>query len=136
MLIGRRRLPQRMTRSDTLFRYTTLFGSLFEVEAVVAEGSACLLACRIPRRFKFFVFPDDAHAAPAAAGGSFENDRIADFIGYRNPFFYIIDQPVRAGNGWHTRTLHGLLGRSLVAHLLDLLGRGPDELDAILVADG
>src|SRR3546814_7580696 len=105
MLIGRRRLPQRMTRSDTLFRYTTLFGSLFEVEAVVAEGSACLLACRIPRRFKFFVFPDDAHAAPDAAGGSFENDRIADFIGYRNPFFYIIDQRSEE----HTSELQSLM---------------------------
>ena len=44
-------------------------------------------------------------------------------------------KPYRAGNARHAGLNHGGFGRSLVAHLVDHLGRSPDELDAVFGAD-
>jgi hypothetical protein len=54
-----------------------------DIDFVVAEGGLCLAAGGAEGNFDFFVVLGDLHAAPAAAGGCLDDDRIADFLGRR-----------------------------------------------------
>lgn len=74
-----------------------------------------------------------AHAATTAAAGSLDDDGVADGLGDAADLHRIVGQfALRARHAGHARADHGLLGRHLVAHDADRLGRGADELKAAL----
>src|SRR5262245_6407754 len=50
-------------------------------DAFVAERGCGLAAGCLERFLQFFGNADDAHAAPAAAGGCLDDERVADLIG-------------------------------------------------------
>ena len=77
----------------------------------------------------------DLHAAAAAAGGGLDQDRIADgrgcSLGRRR-----IAHTVRARHRRKPEPAHRFLCRDLVAHQPDMLGRGADEGEAVLLDRG
>ena len=77
---------------------------------------------------------DDAHAAPAAAARSLDDHRIADRARGLDRLLGIVGQRAfGAGDARHARLDHRLLGRDLVAHDADRLGRRADEGEAALL---
>jgi hypothetical protein len=71
-----------------------------------------------------------AHAAPTAAARGLDDDRIAHRLGDAADLHRVVGQfAFRARHAGHARLDHGLLGRHLVAHDADGLGRGADELE-------
>ena len=72
-----------------------------------------------------------AHAASTAAASGLDDDRVANLLGNALDESRISRQRAfRAGNAWHAGFEHGLLGRHLVAHQPNRLGRRADELEA------
>ena len=77
----------------------------------------------------------DAHAAPAAAARGLDDHRIADRPRHAlDRLLRVVGQRAfRAGHAGHARLDHRLLGRDLVAHDADRLGRRADEGEAALL---
>ena len=73
---------------------------------------------------------DVAHAAPAAAGCSLDQNWVADFVSDLLPFFEGY-AAVAAGHDWDAVRLHQLAGRGLVAHFSDGVTGGPDKDEAL-----
>jgi hypothetical protein len=67
-----------------------------------------------------------AHAAPAAAAGRLDDHRVADGARDLDDLLRVLGQrAVRTRHAGHAGGLHRILGRDLVAHQADGLGRGP-----------
>src|SRR5690606_41632853 len=76
------------------FDVSGILHQFLKIDGIVTEGRSSFLASRIPGWFNLFVFPDNAHSPATATCSGFENDRIANVVGYRDAFFYIIYQSV------------------------------------------
>jgi hypothetical protein len=75
-----------------------------------------------------------AHAAPAATAGGLDDHRVADGARLRMISFGSSGSaPSEPGTQGTPELDHGLLGRDLVAHHADRLGRRPDEDEAALL---
>ena len=72
----------------------------------------------------------DAHPAPAAAGGGFDNDGIADLFGDLHPFLDVFHAAFAALKHGNAVAGGDLFGDDLVAHVFDELGGGAYEFDA------
>ena len=69
------------------------------------------------------------HAAPTAAAGGLDDHGIPHGLGDATNLGRVIRQfPLRAWHTWNSGFDHGLLGRDLVTHDADRLGRGANEL--------
>jgi hypothetical protein len=75
-----------------------------------------------------------AHAAPAAAAGGLDDDRIADLAGDGHVLVHVIvERTAGTGHARDSGILHGADGLDLVAHQADGLGLRPDEHKAGLL---
>ena len=74
------------------------------------------------------------HAAPAAAAGGFDDDRIPHALGNTAQLHRVVRElALRARYAGDAGPDHGLFGRHLVAHDADGRGGGADELEAALL---
>jgi hypothetical protein len=73
-----------------------------------------------------------AHAAAAAAGGRLDEHRIAHVAGDPLRLGVAAQRVLGARHDRHAKRAHGALGGDLVAHHADVLGRRPDEGEAVL----
>ncbi|MNV30070.1 hypothetical protein D3C71_1213240 [compost metagenome] len=71
-----------------------------------------------------------AHALATATGAGLDQDRVADRIGLGTQELRRLVLAVVARREGHAGLLHQRLGRALVAHRADRIGRGADEDDA------
>jgi len=73
---------------------------------------------------------NDAHATATATACGLDDHGIANALGHTTDLDRIIRQlAFGARHARHARTDHGLLGRDLIAHDADRLGRGANELE-------
>ncbi len=84
--------------------------------------------------FKFVGTVHDAHAASAAAKARLDHQRVADACGLCDDFRRIGQRVVGARNGWNARRLREAFRRGLVAECVEVIGRGPDEREAGVLA--
>ncbi len=77
----------------------------------------------------------DLHAAAAAAGRGLDQDREAHVLGDLQRLGFGRHFAVRARHHRNAELLRRLLGRDLVAHDANVLGRRPDERDRVLLED-
>ena len=117
------------------FDVARLFNELLHVHAIVAEGSRSFLAGRLPRFFELIFLPNGTHALTAASGRSLHHDGVTNFFGGFLRVGQIFQQAFRTRYARNACRLHGLLGRGLVPHFVDLVGGSPDELDPVLRTD-
>ena len=111
-----------------------IFQELFHVDHRIAKGGLRLGASHGDRVEQGRLGMHDAHAAPAAAAGRLDDDRVADGAGDLDDFLRVFRQ--RALGSWdagHTGDLHGVLGGDLVAHQADGFGPRADEHEAGLL---
>ena len=122
--------------TDNLYLDMAGFLDVFlHVHAIVTEGSSGFLTGRIPGCFEVFFFPNDTHTTTTTTGSSLKNYRILNLLGNFLSVGNVVEQAFRARNGRHSGQLHGFFGHRLIAHFLNLLGRCPDEFDAMVGAD-
>src|SRR5690348_386102 len=104
------------------------------VHHVVAEGRLGLLLRHGDGIAQVRLGAHHAHAAPAAAAGRLDDDRIADVAGDADVFLDAVAQrATRAGHARHAGGLHRLDRLDLVAHQADHLGGRADEDEAGLL---
>ncbi len=107
---------------------------LLEVDPAVAERLLGLVAGDVELLGEGNVVVGDAHSAPAAAGDRLDDDRIADRPGDLHRLGLGLDRSVAPGNRGDAGLPDRFLGDRLVAHHLDGLRLGPDELDVARLA--
>ncbi len=100
-----------------------------DVHVADAEGRFRFALRRLHRVRQFGRGSDDAHAATAAAGGGFDDDRITDLFRQLERPFLVVDRAVAAGENRHARLLHHAARAGLVAHQANHLRIRADELD-------
>ena len=109
---------------------------LLQIDVGPSEGRLGLAARRIELALEVFLALHHTHAASAASGRRFDHDGIADLGRHAQPFLHVLDHPVGAGHHGHPGLPHRLFGQAFVAHKPDGLGRGADELQPVIGADG
>jgi hypothetical protein len=102
------------------------------VDFVIAEGVLRLGPGGAEGHFQLGLGFRHLHAAPAAAGGGLDDDRIADLGGHDLRRLEIGHAAVRPRNHRNPQRFRGFLGGDLVAHDADMLRRGADEGDAVV----
>ena len=107
-----------------------LHQELLHEDVVVAEGLLGLGLHQVEVGAHLFHGVAPAHAAAAAAGGSLQNDREAELHGQLLGGLPTLQRLCGAGGGGHAAGHGDLLGGQLVAHQVQDLGGGADELDA------
>ena len=107
----------------------------FHVDGGVAERGLRLRTGLLHQRFELVLGGHDLHAAPAAARGRLDDDRIADLGRERLGLFEVRDRAVRARNQRQAQGTGGALGLDLVAHHPDMLGLRADEDQAVRLDD-
>src|SRR5690348_4189355 len=95
------------------------------VDGVVAERGAGFRRRLAHQAFELVFFRNDLHAAPTAAGGSLDQDRIADLARELLRLGDAGERTRRARDEWKTELRRGPLGFDLVAHGPDVLGLRP-----------
>ncbi len=118
---------------DLNFDVTRLLEIFLHIDFVIAEGGLGLGTSGEEGGFDFLLGFRDLHAAPAAAGGGLDDDRIAHLGGDALGGAEIGHATVRARNDGDSEFLGGVLGGDLVAHQADVLGRGADEGQAVIL---
>ncbi|OIQ86114.1 hypothetical protein GALL_320540 [mine drainage metagenome] len=109
--------------------------ALFEKQLRLAERLAGFGNHAIVIGQHLFFAVAAADAAPAAAIGCLEHDRVADFIGQPDRLFHGLKIAVAARNDRDAGGYHGVARFDLVAHLADDGRCRTDELDAAAGAD-
>ncbi len=110
---------------------TRVLQILLHVDHVVVEGRGRLRLGQGDGVEQGGLGMHDAHAAPAAAAGCLDDDRIADLARHlHGAFLVVVDRAVRARHAGHAGLLHGGDGGDLVAHQADGLGARADEDEA------
>ena len=96
-------------------------------EVAIAESALCLAPSACQRGGKLALAMHHAHAASAATGHGFDQQRIAQAISLLGQLLIagIVFEEARCAG--HACREHVALGRGLVAHGLDGLGRRSDE---------
>ena len=107
----------------------------FQIDRVVAECGLGLGAGGGQRGGKLVLQMRDLHAAAAAAGSGLHQHRKADAARDRKRVGVGRHAAVGARHHRDAEPKRRALGLDLVAHQADVLGLGPDELDAVLGQD-
>src|SRR5690606_16107196 len=71
------------------------------------------------------------HASAAATSRSFDDDRVADFLGYTGRFNIVRYTTIGTGDNWNAKTFRCTLGFDLVAHNTDMRSGGAYKGDAV-----
>src|SRR5207244_6686067 len=106
-----------------------------DVDGAVLEDGLGRRARRLVQACEILVLRDDAHAAPAAAGDSFDDHRIPDVAGDVVRLVDGVDRLDGAGEEGKARILHQLPRRRLVPDFLHHVGPRADERDPFVRAD-
>ncbi len=105
-------------------------GNVFlDQDAACAECRLAFADCAFERGVEIGMLVHAAHAAAAAAGRRFDQDRIADLVGFLLEELGVLPFTVIAGHDRHVRLLHQGLGAILEPHRANGRRRGPDEDD-------
>src|SRR5579871_986752 len=120
---------------DLEFDVAGVLHIFLHVEIAVAKGTCRLRGGGLEQAGKFFFVADDAHAASAASGGGFHNDRIADLLRPFNCLALGGDDPVGSGKNRHARLLHGGTGLFFFAHEARDFRARADKFDPAGLAD-
>ena len=107
---------------------------LFEIDLVLAERRLRLALAFGDFALKLRLGPDGAHAAPAAAPGGFQHQRIADLQGELLDFAHVVGQRLGRRHHRHADGDRQIARRHLVAELAHRVRRRADESDAGLGA--
>ncbi len=102
---------------------------LLHVEVAVGEGVEGFGGGGLEHSGELVLAADDAHAATAAAGYGFEDDRVAYGLRPLEGFAFGGHDAVGAGEDGDFGLLHGLAGGGFFAHHARDFGRGADEFD-------
>ncbi len=119
---------------DLDFNVARVLEKLLHVHGRIVECSAGFRLGHLDRVDQCRFGVHHAHAAATAAAGGLDDDRVAD--GPRNALVGggVIGQlALGAGHARHAGLDHGLLGRDLVTHRADVVGRRADELETALL---
>ena len=84
---------------------------------------------------EFFLLANHAHAAPAAARGSFDDQRKSNFLRFFRELLFSFDNAIAAGHRGHAERLHFAARAVLFAHHRDQFGGRPNESDVRGFAD-
>ncbi len=105
-----------------------VFKVLLHVDHVVVESGFRFRTGHVNGVFQLFIAANDAHTAPAAAAGGFDNYRIADALGDGAVLIHIVAQrTVRTRHARHARFFHRVDCRNFVAHQANRFGTRTDE---------
>ena len=107
---------------------------LLHVHAGVPERGPGLLAGLVEGFFELLLLPHQAHALATTTSRGLQDHGVTDLLRLLLRHYKVRHQPFGARNTRHTGRDHGGFRRGLVAHRLDLLGQGADELDVMLLA--
>src|SRR5579885_376075 len=103
-----------------------------QIDGAVAKSCFGLGARHLKRGGKVIRRARDLHAAPAAACGRLNKNRIADRAGNGAGFIFIRNRPRRARDTGNTETLHRCFSGDFVAHEPDVFGLGADKNDMMI----
>src|SRR3990167_571117 len=120
-----------LVRQDLDFNVARVLEKLLHIHRRVAKGSPSFGLGHGHGVDQCSFGVHHTHATAAAAASRLDDDRVADRLGYAFDQHRIVRQ-LALGTGYagDASTDHGLLGRHLVTHDADGLGRGADELEA------
>ena len=116
------------------FNVARVLDVLLHVEIAVAECARRFGLRGAIKSGEIVFVADDAHAAPAASGGGFNDDREADLPRPLHCLFGGGDYAIGAGENGHAMLLHGGARFFFFAHQADDIGSRPDELDVAGIA--
>src|SRR5713101_1155358 len=111
------------------------FEVAFEVDLAVAEKRCRLMLRDRQHADEFGRVAGDLHAATAAAGGRFDQDRVADRAGRALGGGEIADCTGRARDRRNAELSGSFLLRDLLTHPPDVLARRADEDKPVLLDD-
>ena len=120
---------------DLDFDVVGIQDQLLHVHVAVAEAFFGFITGRGEGTSHGGFIVDGSHAATAPAIGGFEHDRVTHGGGGHEGFLFILEDAVGAGRDRHFPLLGGGPGAVFVAHRLNGLGTGADELDFAAFAD-
>src|SRR5262249_35024234 len=100
---------------------------LLHVEIAIAKSCRRFGMRRLKQFRQIFCAANHSHAAPAAAGGCFEDYRVSYLLRPFQPFLFRLDHPFRTGQDWHPSLLHGHPCLFLLAHQPSDMRRRADE---------
>jgi hypothetical protein len=98
---------------------------LFQIDLVLAEGGLGLALGLGHLAGEIFLGADGAHAAPAAAPGGLEHDRIADLGGHLLDRVHVVGQRLGGRHDGHADLDRQIARGDLVAEPAHGVGRGP-----------
>src|SRR5215469_16383979 len=104
----------------------------FEIDLAPSEKRYRFVLCNRQHAGEFAAVASDLHAPAAAARGSFDKDRVADFICCRLSDGEIAHRARRTGYRRNAEPGCCRLGGHFVAHQPDMLRRRTDEDKAVL----
>src|ERR1700737_3031259 len=104
-----------------------------EIDVAASEERRRLVLCDRQHASELVAIARDLHAAAAAAGRGFDQDRVADGPGSGLGRCEIAYGPRRARDRRDPEPAGGRLRRHLVAHQPDVLGRGADKGEPVLL---
>ena len=99
----------------------------FEKNCVVAESGARFQSRLFQLFGEYAGLLDHAHAPPASAKGSFDDERKTDLLGHLARRFRCRYGPLCSRNHWNAGFLRQFTGRSLVTQELEQFRAWPDE---------
>jgi hypothetical protein len=117
---------------DLHFDVTGADDHLFQIAFAIAKGGLGFAAALQHFFFQFGLGMDRAHAAPAAAPGRLEHQRIADGGGFLADRTHVIAQHLGGGNDRYTCRHGHTARRGLVAQGAHGFGPGADKGDAVV----
>lgn len=106
----------------------------FQEDGAIAEGASGFGLCFVEEFFEIFGFAHDAHAASAAAVGSFDDEREADFFGDIDGLFAVGYGVICAFEDGHVEFASDVAGGGFVAHHVEDGSVWADESDAVVGA--
>ena len=120
---------------DLKFNMPGIFDEFFDVDGAIAEGAFGLGLGRVKTFDEGRVVMGDAHAAPAAAAGRLDDDRVTDFTGDLERFVFLVNGTVTARHNRDAGFAHRGPGRDFVTHRADGVARRADKFDVAVLAD-
>src|SRR5208337_4714677 len=108
----------------------------FEIDLPATEERSRLVLRDRQRSRELAAVMGDFHAAPAAAGGGFDQDRVTDRLGSVLGGRKIAHPARRTRDRRNAELSDGLFCRDLVAHQPDVRSRGADEREPVFLDRG